>query len=41
DKRLYDKINIKFHVSDDPLHAVARGTSIALKNADKLPFLMR
>src|SRR3989339_1199579 len=41
DKRLYEKINIKFHVSEDPLHAVARGTSIALKNADKLPFLMR
>lgn len=41
DKRLYDKINIPFHVADDPLRAVARGTSIALKNADKLPFLMR
>lgn len=41
DKRLYEKINIKFHVSEDPLHAVARGTSIALKNVDRLPFLMR
>lgn len=41
DKKLTDKINIKFHVSEDPLHAVARGTSIALRNSDKLPFLMR
>lgn len=41
DKRLTDKINIRFHVSDDPLHAVARGTSIALKNCDKLPYLIR
>lgn len=41
DKRLYDKINIPFHVADDPLRAVARGTSIALKNSGKLPFLMR
>jgi Actin-like ATPase involved in cell morphogenesis len=41
DKRLQDKINIPFHVAEDPLRAVARGTSIALKKADKLPFLMR
>jgi rod shape-determining protein MreB len=41
DKRLSDKINIPFHVADDPLHAVARGTGIALKNVDKFPFLMR
>jgi rod shape-determining protein MreB len=41
DKRLTEKINIKFHVSEDPLHAVARGTSIALKNCDKLPYLIR
>lgn len=41
DKKLSDKINIKFHVSEDPLRAVARGTSIALKNSDRLPFLMR
>ncbi|MEF9932235.1 MAG: rod shape-determining protein, partial [Bacteroidales bacterium] len=41
DKRLFDKINIPFHVADDPLRAVARGTSIALKNAGKLSFLMR
>jgi rod shape-determining protein MreB len=41
DKRLTDKINIKFHVVEDPLHAVARGTGVALKNVDKFPFLMR
>ncbi len=41
DKRLYEKINIPFHVADDPLRAVARGTSLALKNAEHLPFLMR
>jgi rod shape-determining protein MreB len=41
DKKLSDKINIKFHVSEDPLRAVARGTSIALRNSDRLPFLMR
>ncbi|MFP4619677.1 MAG: rod shape-determining protein [Bacteroidales bacterium] len=41
DKRLTDKIGIKFHVADDPLHAVARGTGIALKNAENFTFLMR
>jgi len=40
-KRLYDKIQIPFHVADDPLRAVARGTSIALKNTDKFQFLLR
>lgn len=41
DKRLTDKIGIVFHVADDPLHAVARGTGVALKNVDKFSFLMR
>jgi rod shape-determining protein MreB len=41
DKRLTDKINIPFHVAEDPLHAVARGTGIALKNVDRFQFLMR
>jgi rod shape-determining protein MreB len=41
DKRLTDKINIPFHVAEDPLHAVARGTGIALKNVGKFQFLMR
>ncbi len=41
DKRLYDKINIPFHIAEDPLHSVARGTGIALKNAENFSFLMR
>lgn len=41
DKRLTDKVNIQFHVSEDPLHAVARGTCEALKNTDHYSFLMR
>ena len=41
DKRLTDKIKIPFHVAEDPLHAVAKGTGIALKNIDKFQFLIR
>jgi len=41
DKRLTDKLGIQFHIAEDPLRAVARGTGIALKNIDKSPFLMR
>ncbi|MCD4794101.1 MAG: rod shape-determining protein [Bacteroidales bacterium] len=41
DKRLTEKTNIKFHIAEDPLHAVARGTGIALKNAEKFRFLKR
>ncbi|MDR2805723.1 MAG: rod shape-determining protein [Dysgonamonadaceae bacterium] len=41
DRRLQDKINIPFHIADDPLHAVAKGTGIALKNINKFKFLMR
>jgi rod shape-determining protein MreB len=41
DKRLTDKINIPFHIADDPLHAVAKGTGIALKNINKFNFLIR
>jgi len=40
-KRLSDKINIHFNVAEDPLHAVAHGTGIALKNVDKFNFLIR
>lgn len=40
-KRLTDKINITFNVAEDPLHAVARGSAIALKNVDRFTFLMR
>jgi rod shape-determining protein MreB len=41
DRRLADKININFNVVEDPLHSVARGTGVALKNVEKYPFLMR
>ena len=41
DKRLTDKIGITFHVAEDPLHAVAKGTGVALKNIDKFNFLIR
>jgi rod shape-determining protein MreB len=41
DKRLNEKYNIPVRVADDPLHAVARGTGIALKNVDRFSFLMR
>ncbi|MBP5505529.1 MAG: rod shape-determining protein [Bacteroidales bacterium] len=41
DQRFSKKINIPFHISEDPLRAVARGTCAALKNIDKYPFLMR
>ena len=41
DKRLTDKINIPFHIAEDPLLSVARGTGIALKNVDRFSFLMR
>lgn len=40
-KRFSEKINIPFHVADDPLRAVARGTCLALKGTDTYPFLMR
>lgn len=40
-KRLSDKITIPFHVAEDPLHAVARGTGIALKNINNFGFLIR
>ena len=38
DKRLTDKINIPFHIADDPLHSVAQGTGVALKNINKFHF---
>ncbi|MBO5346144.1 MAG: rod shape-determining protein [Paludibacteraceae bacterium] len=40
-KRLTDKVQIQFHVAEDPLRSVARGTGIALKNIDKFRFLLR
>ncbi|MBO5710605.1 MAG: rod shape-determining protein, partial [Rikenellaceae bacterium] len=41
DRRLQEKTNIKFHVAEDPLLAVARGTGIALKNINRFSFLMK
>lgn len=40
-KRLTDKIRIEFKVAEDPLHAVARGTGVALKNINRFSFLIR
>ena len=40
-KRFTDKVNIQFHVADDPLHAVGRGICEALKHTDHYSFLMR
>ena len=41
DNRLRDKMNIQFHIAEDPLHAVAKGTGVALKNIEKFNFLIR
>lgn len=41
DKRISIKTKLPVHVAEDPLRAVARGTGIALKNIDKLPFLIK
>ena len=41
DKRLQDKIGIQFHIAEDPLLSVAKGTGIALKNIENYPFLLR
>jgi rod shape-determining protein MreB len=40
DLRLSQKTKLTVHVADDPLRAVVRGTGVALKNKDKLTFLM-
>ncbi len=41
DKRLSEKTKLPVQVSEDPLHAVAKGTYISLKNVEKFPFLMK
>jgi rod shape-determining protein MreB len=41
DKRLTDKMHIEFHVPEDPLHSVAKGAGVALKNVNRFSFLMR
>ena len=40
-KRLADKIGIEFHIANEPLLSVAKGTGVALKNVDRFSFLMR
>ncbi|MCH2232719.1 MAG: rod shape-determining protein [Crocinitomicaceae bacterium] len=41
DKRISQKTKLPVHIAEDPLRAVARGTSISLKNIGKFQFLMR
>jgi len=41
DKRISMKTELPVHVAEDPLRAVARGTGIALKNADNFNFLIK
>ena len=41
DKRLHEKTGLPFHIAEDPLRAIARGTGIALKNTNRFSFLMR
>ena len=36
-----DKFQIQFHVADDPLHSVAKGTCLVLENTDNFSFLIR
>jgi len=41
DRRLSKATSIPFHVGEDPLRAVARGASIALKDTSRYPFLLK
>ena len=40
-RRLSDKIGIPFIVAEEPLHPVALGTGVALKNINRFSFLMK
>lgn len=40
DKRLTNKIGIEFHIAEDPLLSIAKGTGIALKNIENFSFLI-
>ena len=40
DKRIGMKTKLPVHIAEDPLRAVARGTSIALDNTHKFSFLL-
>jgi rod shape-determining protein MreB len=39
-KRLSDKTGLQFHIAEDPLRAIVRGTNLALKNMDRYSFLI-
>lgn len=41
DKRFTDRFGIKFHIAEEPLLAVARGTGVALKNIHRFSFLQK
>ncbi len=41
DRRLTEKTGLPFHIAEDPLRAIARGTGIALKNINRFSFLMK
>ncbi len=41
DTRRADKIGIQFHIAEDPLLCVAKGTAVALKNINNFSFLIR
>jgi rod shape-determining protein MreB len=41
DRRISAKTKLQVHVAEDPLRAVARGTSAALKNFNKFSFLIK
>ncbi len=41
DKRFTEKFGIQFHIADEPLLAVARGTGVALKNIHRFSFLQK
>lgn len=40
-QRLSERMTINFHVADDPLHSVAKGTGLALKNVHNLSFIIQ
>ncbi len=41
DRRFSEKTGLPFHIAEDPLRAIARGTGVALKNINNFSFLMR
>ena len=41
DRRLSNKSGLPFHIAEDPLRAIARGTGIAMKNIDKFSFFIK